>query len=185
MFFVLKELFTALLLALVVSGGIVAVIALMARSTHARYDFFDLKPILILGITLILLFAEALFLFGAVRVRRQIDQKWNLVAMSIQQAQSVGQNLGNDQLEALIRQQIPAAEDFVSFGREELNASTANAAAIATAYYRELRSGVSGYIWKRLLWLVGFALVGGFLMINDAAKQSRRSRAYAAYLNEY
>lgn len=181
MFFVLKELFVALLLALVVSVGIVGVIALMCRSTHSRYDFIDLKPILILGLTLLLLFAEALFLFGAVRVRRQIDRKWNLVAMSIQQAQSLGRNLGEEQISALIQEQIPGAKDFVSLGEASIN----GAAMSATAYYRALRSEVNGYIWKRIFWMLGFTLAGGFLMINDAAKQSRRSRAYAAYLSEY
>ncbi len=181
MFFVLKELVVALLLALLLAGGIIGLIALMTRSTHSRYDFIDLKPLLILGITLILLFAEGLFLFGAGRVRRQIDKTWDDVAGTIAQVQHTNQQLNKEELSQLIRKEIPGVEQFISMGEAGID----TAAMTATAYYRTLRSEVSWYIWKRIIWIAAFSLVAGFLMISDASKQARRSRAYAAYMSEY
>lgn len=181
MFFVLKELITALLHALALSCGIAFLIGIITRVTHSRYDFINVKPILILAATIVLLFLEGVFLFGAVRIRRQIDSTWGDVTLMINQVQAAGQNLNEEQLLSLIEEQIPGIGAFISAGEEGAN----TAARTAAAYYEELRGEVGWYIWKRIFWILGFTLVGGYLMVDDAVKQSRRSRSYAAYLSEY
>lgn len=181
MFFVLKELVVALLLALLVSGGVVALIALMTTSTHSRYDFINLKPLLVLGLLLLFLFAESVFLFGAGRIRRQLTRSWERVELTISQTQRTTQAFTEQELAQLVRQQVPGAERFIELGEAEIQGATTT----AVAYYRALRSEIGWYIWKRIFWILGATLVGGFVMINDASKQARRSRAYAAYLSEY
>lgn len=177
MFFVLKEFVVALLLALVVSVSVVGIIVVLARSTYSRYELASPKPILILGLTLILLFAESLFLFGAVRLRRQIDRAWQGMSLTLQQAQAAGQGVSQEQMAAMITQQVPGAEEFLEAGRQGGAQIEANAA----LYYREVRSEVKWYIIKRLLWILGFTLVGGGLMIHDASRSARYAASWSMY----
>lgn len=181
MFFVLKELFTALLLAVVVSGAVGILLILLPRGVYARYNLAEPKPLLIIGVALLFILAESIFLFGAVRVRRQIDHAWSAATTTITQAQLAGHSLSEDQLAALLKQQVPGAEQFLNVGSQEINAVSTNAAAMATAYYREVRGKVSSYIWARLLWALGAMALAAGLLIWDANRAQRYAASWQMY----
>ena len=181
MFFVLKELITALLLALGVSGMIAALLILLPRGIYARYNLAEPKPLLIIGAGLLFILAESLFLFGAVRVRRQIDRAWNGVTATITQAQMAGSSLSEDQLVALLKQQVPGAGQFLDASVAELNTVSANGAAMAAAYYREVRGKVSAYIWARFFWALGAFLLTAGVLIWDANRAQRYAASWQMY----
>ncbi len=181
MFFVLKELFTALLLAVALSGAVGILLILLPRGVYARYNLAEPKPLLIIGIAVLFILAESLFLFGAVRVRRQIDRSWSVASTTITQAQLAGRTLSGDQLATLLKQQVPGAEQFLEAGSAEINAASTNAAAMATTYYREVRGEVSRYIWARLLWALGAMALAAGLLIWDANRAQRYAASWQMY----
>lgn len=177
MFFVLKEFFVALLLALLVSGGVVALIALMTNSTYNRYDFTKPKSLIILGLLLIFLFAESACLFGAWRIRRQLTLAWERVELTIDQAHRTSQAFTEQELAQVVRREVPEAERFVELGEAGIQGVTTT----AQAYYQSLRSDLNWYIWKRVLWMLAATLIGGFLMIHDANQSSRYAASWGMY----
>lgn len=174
MFFMLKEVFTVILFSLLTAGAAGFLLYLLPNAIHSRYDFMQIKPLAILAICLLLCLGESIFLFGAWRVRRQIDRARSTVEQTIGTATTITQS----EFSRLVREYLPQAERYIDTGNQAIGSTGEYAA----NYFDTLHRDITRYMGRRIGWMSGFLLAGLVLLGFDADKQRRRSLALASYL---
>ncbi len=174
MFFILKEIAVILLFSVLTAGAAGFLLALLPRAVTLRYDLVQLKPLAIIGICTLVILGESLFLFGAWRVRRQIDRTRVTVEQTVGSATEITQS----EFSRLIGEYLPRAERYIETG-DRAAESTRNR---VESYFDTLRRDTSRYMGRRIGWICGFFAAGALLLWFDAEGQKRRSRAYASYL---
>ncbi len=174
MFFVLKEIAVILLFSILTAGAAGFLLALLPRAVTFRYDLVQIKPLAAIGICTLVIFGESLFLFGAWRVRRQIDRTRQSVEQTVGSATEITQS----EFTRLIGEHIPQAGRYIETGDQ----AAASAGYQVSTYFDTLRRDTSRYMGRRIGWIAGLFAAAALLLWYDAESQRRRSRAYAAYL---
>lgn len=174
MLFILKEIVVVLLLSILTAGIAGLLSVAVPRAVSTRYDFSRLKPLAIIGICIVICLGESIFLFGAWRVRRQIDRARSTVEQTIGTATTITQS----EFSRLVREYLPQAERYIDTGNQAIGST----GEYAVNYFDTLRRDITRYMGRRIGWMSGFLLAGLVLLGFDADKQRRRSLALASYL---
>jgi len=155
----------------------IACMALFVFLIKGWYKDASFSPIsYIVGVLLFLLLSfQCILVVGSLKIIDMSDEYEERISMIVDSSYSpseeVSQSQASDVIEAIISE-YPILQYYISGG--EFSGFTANELPHAIA--QELRSFMRWYIFRRILWCLGFVIVGAVCVIKSMSRSYAKQR---------